>query len=290
MSGTQHEDRPFSPRELDILEDALASDRLEWPADTTEAVRERYTQYRAILDVFCAIPLEDVDPDLLAPVLREASALPKPKRMWLHQFVAPLRQSRLLVPTATIVATACAVLWLMEPSLDRHELPMTPEPDTAGEIMQVQPTADAPEPMPAAVRASVASEDDAPPPVEVKSGRAVRPPKAASRTRAKGAVKQDVQVANPAEVTDKDHVRGQLERADHLRNSGGCTDARQLYRDVADNAGGIQRARALAGISLCAEAVGEVQEASSYMQQARSIAAIDDWADRERKQMSTKAY
>lgn len=298
MPGPNFPDKPLTTAELDILEDAVEvltdGGDWEWAEDVGPNVRERYVAYRQILAAYQGIALEEVPPGLLNPVLQQLNQLPPTQQPWFTTVWARLRRSQLTLPTLTVVATAGLVLWMAEPSVSLPELvfAVAPEPvPMARENLQVQPTL--PRAQPEATKPGATATS----PIQPQS-QAVEP-KASKISRAgRRATKKSTSAANPEEssvevedvmapttATDKDLLRSELERADGLRRQGACTQAAAIYRELSPGAAGTQRARALAGLSLCAEFDGQLAGAKQYMQQARAITAIDAWAAREREAM-----
>jgi len=303
MPGTNSPDNPLTPRELDLLEDAVEAitqgEDWEWPEDIGPHVRARFAAYRQILDVYRAIALEQVPPGLLDPLQQQLNQLPREQVSWLRALVARLRRSQLALPTLTVVATVALVLWVAEPTVSQHVFAVAPEPAAeAVENMRIQPSQ--PRPTTEATRPGAVTKIPTTANVDVletspskasksalgggRGGKKSKRTATNSRDIAAALAKaEDVQA--PAPVTDKDLLRSELERADKLRRKGACTQASAIYREVSTGARGTQRARALAGLSLCAEFEGHSVGAEQYMQQARAITAIDAWAAGEREAM-----
>ncbi|MGB1275055.1 MAG: hypothetical protein ACPG77_04840 [Nannocystaceae bacterium] len=302
MPGPNSSD-PLTPRELDILEDAVEAitegqDWL-WPEDIGPHVRQRLTAYRQILAAYHEIALEPVPSGLLDPVLQQLKQLPRERVSWFRALLIRLRRSQIALPTLTVVATATLVLWMVEPSVHQDEVGVAPEPSPAAlENLQIQPMLPAPtsaEAKPGAAGTATSTViEESPNQAEREKSRPVARKAAkkskravthAQDTLAEDAEMMDAQAPRPA--ADKDVLRSELERADGLRRKGACTQASTIYRELAAQAKGTQGARALAGLSLCAEFEGQQAGAEQYMQQARAITAIDAWAAREREAMGS---
>jgi len=74
-----------------------------------------------------------------------------------------------------------------------------------------------------------------------------------------------------------------LARADAARRSGDCAAAVKIYDSLRTHADRKTRARAKAGLALCAERAGDAARASDLLTQARKDdAAIDQWVEAER--------
>ncbi|MEZ4454880.1 MAG: hypothetical protein R3B09_35850 [Nannocystaceae bacterium] len=92
---------------------------------------------------------------------------------------------------------------------------------------------------------------------------------------------------SPVDVNDKDALRSQLGAADKARYAGRCSDATSKYQRLR-GVGGIEEARALVGLGLCAESSGDSAKASEYFTKAKALApAIDSLIASERQKMGT---
>lgn len=294
----------MSPRELDILEDALewSGSSHAWPEGTSPLVCERYAEY---VDILCLynknVPLVEVDPDVLDPVFQEVLASPGAQHSWRQWFADRFRNFGIVAPAVTVVATACAMLWVFEPDVRELALEQVHETSQLEGPIQVQPTlgttsGSKAEPLPTqaagALEPSLATREQEASVVESEFAPAPKPKKRRSKSSVPNTQNQPAakQVAKPSNsiaqqdswAGDKDRVRSDLLRADQMRRRGDCAPAVKLYGQLVGNAAGVQRARALAGLSLCAEATGDTVAAKSYMQQANAIAPIDEWAAGER--------
>ncbi len=134
-----------------------------------------------------------------------------------------------------------------------------------------------------------AARGDAPRPASPGAGPSLAKPKSAPAGGAPAA-----EPKRPAEAEKKDEQqRGQqqeqlppaerLARADAARRRGDCAAARSDYQQVVAQGTTKQRARARAGLSLCAERDGDAQAASELAAKARQDdPSIDAWIDAQR--------
>ncbi|MBX7082385.1 MAG: hypothetical protein K1X88_24480, partial [Nannocystaceae bacterium] len=98
-------------------------------------------------------------------------------------------------------------------------------------------------------------------------------PKSEKEKDPSGGAKQREQIS-PAE---------RLARADAARQRGDCSAARGDYQQVVEQGTAKQRARARAGMSLCAERDGDAQAAAELASKARQDdPGIDAWIDAQR--------
>lgn len=303
----------FSSDELDRLEDALerlgepdAADALsDLPPDLPPHLRARLGEYEAVLALAReALPFEDVPPGLLDGVLAEASRAPAPAPT-----VAPgpswwerLRRSFVL-PGAALAGTAALLLWVASPPSERDEgslieaekapapAPAAPELPRAERPAQAAP-ADMPEE--AGLQQAPGAADDGDP-VEEAAASAPAPalaPAEAKPARGGSPAKRKAEVEPPPPLpgldvpdakrsdVDKDAVRDQLERGDLARAKGRCKAAGDEYVQVARSTGpAAERARALAGLGLCA---ADEADAERYFDAARALdSSVDAYIQRE---------
>lgn len=314
----QDQGSEFTPDELDRLEDALSA--LGEPAGRGESsslpprLRERLGEYEEILALARdALPLEDVEPAVLAGILAEARqaapAAAKPEvrgpGLWDR-----LRRSFAL-PGLALAGTAALLLWVARPdgeplptATEAAPSPAAPEPRReavppgaatpnapAPDLKDMAPEAEAKKleqadaPMPAAAIADPTADrralaEPAPAPGKPKAG-------GYAPTRSKKADVPEEEVALPGlDVpeekrvdADKESVRDQLERGEAARHKGRCAEAEAEYAAVArSNGPASERARALAGLGLCREASGDASAAQRYYAEARALDAdVSNW-------------
>ena len=78
----------------------------------------------------------------------------------------------------------------------------------------------------------------------------------------------------------------QLSSAERLRKQGRCSKARGIFNGLTDDADASVRARALAGLGLCAVASGDDKTASSFFSRAKKAdASVAGFIDRERAKL-----
>lgn len=326
----------FSPAELDLLEDALAS--LDGPAGGPEAtlglpgpLRERLDEYQSILGLTReAMPLVEVPDGILDAVIAEAQRAPatkaegtRPAGLWER-----LRRSFVL-PGFALAATAALLVIVLRPedaAKSLEEAPAAAPSEPAAKDMSEKPAVPAAAAAPGAGdgRTDAVDEEDvaeaeagaAAPEEEKMADRAAPPPpgsladdKSSGRTKkekvapakkptsasksAAGGLGDDLlddpptpkHAPAPIDAGDKDALRSLLSAADKARSSGRCGDAIGKYQQLR-GVGGMEEARALVGLGLCAEAAGDAGKAEGYFAQARTLApAIDSLIANERQKM-----
>lgn len=314
------ETRDFTPEELDLLEDAL--EFVGDPARRGEIeampapLRERADAYAAILALAReAMPEEDVAPGLLDGVLAEARrAAPEPApREQGPSWWDRLRRSFLL-PGVALAGTAALLLWVARPVEDAPTIhdsaapaPAAPEPSRPAERAAPAEIADEPADMAdgSDVRedskaAEPAAEAGTPEPVPGQAAppAAMKPSRSAGGMKAKKAEAEAPRPLPGLDVSeekrvdaDKDLVRDRLESGDAARRKGRCDLAEADYAAVArSNGPAAERARALAGLGLCAEASGRSADAARYIDQALALdPRVEAWLSGEGGKSPKKA-
>jgi tetratricopeptide (TPR) repeat protein len=296
----------LSPEELDRLEDALEDLELgDLIDDVSPRVRARLADYREILIASReALPMQEVPAGLLAGVLAEARAdssdvlgltpvdepRTQPESWW-----SRIRKS-FLIPSLAVVTTAALILIFVQPmsndalmSGEADELASAERSNDEKKTVENMPTA-TPEPLDLAAELDEA-EDETPreelaagedvPIVEVATARRSR--SAPSSTAEPAAVGgKAARPAGPppaaADDADKDAKREQkaanwdaIERGDKARMAGDCFTASNAYHRALDDGNDSVRARALAGLGLCATEEGNSAKASTYFKEARGL-------------------
>lgn len=319
--------RDFTPDELDRLEDALgalgdpaASGELE---DLPPKLRERLGEYDAILALAReAMPMEDVEPGVLAGILAEARqsapvAAPPAERapgLWER-----LRRSFML-PGLALAGTAALLLWVARPDgepLPRADAPTEPaRPDSVQRPIEAAPSPAAPpapkDMAPEAAKFELENLDEAGAPGQVAAAepaaaaRREAPSAPASKPRATGgyapskskkAEADDLPLPGldvPEEKrvdADKESVRDQLDRGESARHRGNCRTAEAEYLAVArSNGPASERARALIGLGLCREADGDTVNAERYYAEASDLdPTASQWLRNERDSVAKRA-
>lgn len=184
-------------------------------------------------------------------------------------------------------------------------LPAAAAPSAAGDDEGKRLDAAAEAELPAEEEADVAPERSVtPPPGSVASDKATSrskkekaaPAKKPSASKSAGGLGDGLlddakaSKSEPAiDVGDKDALRSLLSAADKARYGGRCSDASGKYQQLR-GVGGMEEARALVGLGLCAEASGDPGKAGEYFKQARSLApAIDSVIASERQKMGVSS-
>lgn len=320
--------RDFTPDELDRLEDALgalgdpaASGELE---DLPPKLRERLGEYDAILALAReAMPMEDVEPGVLAGILVEARqsapvAAPPADRgpgLWER-----LRRSFML-PGLALAGTAALLLWVARP--DGEPLPRadaspaeSARPDSVPRTIEAAPSPAAPpapkDMAPEAAKLELENLDEAGAPgpaaaaEPAANARREAPSAPASKPRATGGyapskskkAEADDQPLPGLDVpeekrvdADKESVRDQLDRGESARHRGNCRTAEAEYLAVArSNGPASERARALIGLGLCREADGDTVNAERYYAEASDLdPTASQWLRNERDSVAKRA-
>lgn len=312
----------FTPDELDRLEDALGA--LGDPAASGELealppkLRERLGEYDAILALAReAMPMEDVEPGVLAGILAEARAsapaAPPPTErgpgLWER-----LRRSFML-PGLALAGTAALLLWVARPDgeplprADATDAPIEAAPSPAA--AEVKPTEAAP-PAPKDMAAEAARQEPADSPSAAApaaepadDARREAPAAPASKPRAAGGASAPGKPKRAEEEAlpgldvpeekrvdaDKESVRDQLDRGEAARSKGRCREAEPEYLAVVrSNGPASERARALIGLGLCREADGDTSGAERYYAEAGDLdPTASQWLRNERDTLVKRA-
>ncbi|MCA9688600.1 MAG: anti-sigma factor [Myxococcales bacterium] len=299
-------DEPWSPAELDALEDALAELREAAPASAEPAslgprAQSRLADYRRVLALFHdATPLEDPSPGVLDGVLAAARAATPPDReRGRDGLLGWLRRSWAL-PGLALATSAALVLILVRPGDPPREEPSAADRSAAPELADARAPAapaqtveveevaadedrvDATERTATVTAQPSAAQDEGVEPARERPPAPRRSPPTRTREKKADAPSKEAEAANTMRSEpqaqgprDKDSLRDALDRADRLRERGHCDEARPLYAEVAA-AGGLEGAFALVGLGVCAELRGAHEEAERSLRQARETGLVDD--------------
>ncbi len=309
----------LTPEDLDNIEDALElceADDFTAPSTMSEAAVTRLSEYRDILAMSReALTLEDVPEGLLDGVLAEAAktqperpvVAPKPEGFW-----SRLRKSFVL-PSFAVVATAVAVLMLVQPDDAQQLDAVAPAPVHQAEATKSKSVEQSATQMPGAAAAADKREDDAPADEpeadaeeelakEAEAGdygaaqqrasggmantmhapppaRAKRSPSQTKADAAPAPAEQKQQA--PALMLDKEELIPMLEQADNYRRQDVCPKAIPLYEQILPDSG-YYGGRAAAGLGLCAYRKGNQKSAEAYFLQARGKSgSVQSWIDTE---------
>lgn len=309
----------LSPDELDRLEDALerwTEESFEpGPEDSLLAapLRERLDGYREVLGhTRAALPIEDVDDDVLAAVLAEARRGESKSR---REAARPglwerLRRSMLL-PGVALAGSAALLLYVVQPEPELSlNAPASEDAPSKREAARLAPEAGpapaAPSPVElpdaAGVGPAAASADKlgggeiaADPAEAVAPGAPVSKtsdPKA-ERPKAKSARKDDAPADAeredlpglgdmPTTDADKEELRDTLEKADKALGRSDCKTAMDGYMAAMKMDGApVERAQARAGYAICLQQQGNEAHADKYFSKARELwPGIDSWVSR----------
>jgi hypothetical protein len=296
----------LQPDELDRLEDALEDLELgDLIEDPSPLVRSRLADYRVVLMASReALPMVDVPPGVLAGVLAEArraddellelsaapdGSAPEHADSWWSR----VRKS-FLIPSLAVVGTAALILIIVQPTMsdaptsddvgvvanleqapDDYRMEPSPAPDPAAAPL---PAAVEPEPE---VVAEEEAEEDAPLYEFATAKRTGNAPGSAnadlSNESAVGGKNQDKVAKDEALDGDAEERKQEpgsweaIERGDKARVGGDCFRASNEYHRALDDGNDSVRARAYAGLALCASQDGNTTKADSYFEQARAL-------------------
>jgi len=302
------EPTPFSPDELDRIEDALEGlEQLDAFDDPSSEVRDVLSAYQEILvTTRAALPLQDVPGGALAAVFAEAHASVDAAPAVVAEqtpaaprgFFERLRKS-FLVPSLALAGTAGLVLWMARPQdapsamdspvatatapaaakADRAEektitADMDKESDEAPALAdpQASPSDAAGVAAPAAPPAAAP-----PPPPEPKPEPEPEPEIEPAEISEKRDKADDLGVPkNVTPLVDEAPAWRLIERADRARGDGDCAAARQDYSVATEDDDAAVRARAYAGIGLCNIQAGDDAGAEDQFERARSQDPVVD--------------
>lgn len=300
----------LGPAELSDLEDALESLEFgQLPAHPCALVRERMTAYRELLVASRdALPLEDVPLGALSSVLAAARSSAEVDVLGVgdgaHEDAlrakAPSLWERLrrgfMLPSLAVAGSAALVLLIVKPSApDELVIASAPSSQVGARTEAAPSQVEAARPnrsvSPAAPAGLNLGEDRAPEEDPEPAVDAERPPNAATVAGKAGGALQSaldegevVELAtatrpgapNPGPArqdTDKAASAGwdAISRGDSARRAGDCIGARTQYDSALDDANDGIRARALAGLGLCAATSGDVISAGDYYRKAETL-------------------
>ncbi len=306
----------LSPDELDRLEDALE----RWtegsfepgPEDSLLAapLRERLDGYREVLGhARAALPIEDVDDDVLAAVLAEARrGESKSRREAARPSLWERLRRSMLLPGVALAGSAALLLYVVQPEPELSlNAPASEDAPTKREEARLAPEAGpapaAPSPAEAQESPSAAGagadklgggEIAADPAEAVAPGAPVSKTSdaKAERPKAKSARKDDALAEEkedlpglgdmPTTDADKEELRDTLEKADKALGRSDCKAAMDGYMAAMKMDGApVERAQARAGYAICLQQQGNDATADKYFSKARELwPGIDSWVSR----------